>query len=102
MIWHIFAVCGLGLPGQRPIPYQPWATSKVTRRHEIRGLIGPAHEAAGSMSDASWGGLSALYHIGLITTHGVAMGRYINGPLALKSAKSFSGIHGQFLENSQC
>ena len=25
---------GLGFTGQRPIPYQPWATPKVTRRHD--------------------------------------------------------------------
>ncbi|MCX6872555.1 MAG: hypothetical protein NTW21_01925 [Verrucomicrobia bacterium] len=38
--------------------------------------------------------------MGVIVTHGVAMGWYVAGPLALKNAKSFSGIHRQFLDNS--
>jgi len=44
------------------------------------------------MPDASWGGLAALNPIVWIVTHGVAMGWYIAGPLALHNAKSFSGI----------
>ncbi len=48
-----------------------------------------------------WGGLSALKIIGVIVTHGVAMGWHGAGPLALKSAMSFSGIEGQFLVNSK-
>ena len=39
--------------------------------------------------------------IGVIVTHGVAMGWHGAGPLALKSAMSFSGIEGQFLVNSK-
>jgi len=53
------------------------------------------------MSDASSGGLAALNLIAWIVTHGVAMGWYIAGPLALQRAKSFPGINCQFLDNAK-
>ena len=37
----------------------------------------------------------------VIVTHGVAMGWHVAGLLALESARSFSGIHCQFLDNSK-
>ena len=49
------------------------------------GLLGAV------VADASCCGLSALNSMGGIVPHGVAMGWYVAGPLALKSAKSFSG-----------
>ena len=45
--------------------------------------------------------LAALNPMGGIVTHGVAMGWYVTGPLALKSAMSFSGIPGQVPVNSK-
>ena len=101
MNWHIIAVAGFGYPGQRPIPCQPWATPKVTRRHGIPRAESPAQVAAVLISDVPWGGLTALNSIGVIVTHGVAMGWHVAGPLALKSAKSFTGIAGQFPVDSK-
>jgi len=49
------------------------------------------------LTDAAWGGLSALNNIGLIATQGVALGWHIAGPLVLKNAKSFAGIHCQII-----
>ena len=86
-------------PTAHPIPAlgnaQGHAPSRYSRAES------PAYVGAGPMSAAPWGGLAALNPIGVIVTHGVAMGWYGAGPLALKSAMLFSGIAGQFPVNSK-
>jgi len=70
------------------------ATPKVMRRHDIRGLKARDMGRLAGNSPFHGTGLSALDIYGDAVTHGVAMGWYVTGPLALKRAKPLSRIPG--------
>jgi len=91
----------LVIPGRRPNPYQPGPAAQVHPQLLDTRAASPAHTAAGPMSEVSCCGHAALNIYGIPFTHGVAMGWYDAGPLALKSAMSFSGTTGQFSVNSK-
>ena len=64
------------------------------RRHDIRGLKARDMGRLAGNSPFHGTGLSALDIYGDAVTHGVAMGWYVTGPLALKRAKPLSRIPG--------